>query len=233
MPLKDQQTRRRFLRVSGTALTVVGSAGLATTTATAQTDSQPGILAENLAEPDSADLRAFIRGFTSRFSSGYGAPETAENLADRMRNEFNANAGNWIDYGNWLVETEDVSPQESTIVGVDVEISRARWPTRDESVSTTIDAQFDGTTDTFSSLEWTVGEPDDPDYEVTIKNKAAENAADELQYFRREYIATEDGEEHRLPDQEYLSELVGKYSSSIAFGEDSNSVLAVLLGGDY
>ena len=219
------------MRRSGAVLTAIGTGGLATTTAAADTDSQQGIFAEDIAEPDSVDFRALIRGYSSRFSSGYGAPESAENLADRMRNEFTANSEHWIDYGNWLVESEDVSPPESTIVGVDVAITRARWPTRDEAVSTTIDAQFDDTAEVFSDLEWRTGEPDDPDYEGTIKNKAAESAADELQSFRREFIDT-DGDDHELPDQEYLSELVGKYSSSIAFGEDSKSVLGLLLGGE-
>ena len=230
MKSNQQTTRRRVIKTGGVALTF-GSAGLATT-ASADSGGGQGILAEGVAEPGDGDLGAFIRGFTSRFSSGYGSPESAENLADRMRNEFNANSDHWISYGNWLAEKEDISVPGSTIVGVDVAITRARWPTRNESVSTTIDAQFDDTTETFSSLEWRTGEPEEPDYEVTLKNKAAESAADELQSFRREYIDTENGEDHELPDEEYLSELVGKYSTSIALGEDSSNVLELLLGGD-
>lgn len=215
------------MQASGATLTAVGTAGFASTSAAAQSDTQQGILADGVGE--SGDMWAFIRGKISGYGLA-GAPETAETLADRMRNEFNANSADWIAYGNWLVAEHGVSPMGDTIVGVDVSITRTRWATRDESVATTIDAGYDSEADEFTHLEWRLGAPDEPDYEATLKNTAAENGADELAEFRREFIATEDGEDHKIPSTEYVSRHVGKYSSAIEFGEDSQSVLDLLLG---
>lgn len=227
-PDTSTTTRREHLqRTAGAALTVSGASVLASTTASAQTDSQQGILADGVGE--SGHFWAFIQGKIDGYGLA-GTPETAETLADRMRNEFNANSEAWLEYGNWLVAEHDVSPMGDTIVGVDVAITRSRWISRDESVATTIDVGYDTDTEQFTRLEWRLGEPDEPDYEAMVKNKAAENGADELAEFRREFIDTTGEGNHAIPSTEYVSHHVGKYSSAIELGEDGNSVLELLLG---
>ncbi|PCR88691.1 hypothetical protein [Natrinema ejinorense] len=226
MTHSDPQTRRRFLRASGATLAAAGSAGLATTTASAQTNSQ-GILADGVGE--GGDFMAFIRGRIDGYGLA-GAPETAATLADRLRNEFNANSEHWINYGNWLIDEGGVTALGDTVVGVDVAIDWTRWPTRSESVATTIDAGYDTDTDEFTSLEWRLEEATDPDYQATIKNEAAENGADELAEFRREFIDTDGNGNHEIPSSEYVSHHVGKYSSAIELGKEGRSVLELLLG---
>lgn len=220
-PRPDDPERRQFLqRTAGATLTVVGASTFLATSASAS--GPQGVLADGLTvEPD---YRAFMGGYLDRYRSNLGVPEGVETLADRARNEFNANAQAWVDYGNYLLDEADVVGSGDATVGVTFEIGRTRWPTRDESVATTIDVGVDG--DQFDSLEWHADEPDDPDFEVTLSGPATENAADELSEFRREFI--DDG--HQVPDDEYLNTVAGKYAGSIGLGSDTKSVLEVLLG---
>jgi len=225
----DTHSRRQFCRRAGVALTALGGSGLAATTASAQTDSSAsrGIFGEDVG--DGGDLWAFLRGRME----GYGTvspPEDAATLADRMRNEFNANSADWIDYGNWVIEEAGVEPIGDTVVQVDVALTRLRWPTVDETVATAIDVNYDDTLGEFTGLEWRLGAPEDPDYQATVKNDAAENGAAELAEFRRKFIATEDGERHELPSSEYVSAHAGRYASLIEIGDEGRSVLELFLG---
>lgn len=213
------------MRRTGVVMTAIGTSGLATTTASAQSGSQQGILADGVGE--GGDFRAFFSGLINRYQGGYGAPKSVEDLADDARNEFEANSDLWISYGNWLLEEYDVSSLGTATVGVEFAITRGRWPFRGpESVQTTIDATYDDEAEEFTALEWRLEEPDNPEHEFLVKNNAAENAADELKDFRRQYIDPDGG--HTLPDREYISKLAGKYSGTVLV--DEQSVLELLLG---
>jgi len=220
---QSRQTRRHFLTTSGA--TVVGTVGLATTTASAQTDAQQGILADGVGE--GGDLRAFILGQIDGLS--LGPPEaTAATLADRLRNEFNANSSHWINYGNWLIDEYGVTALGDTLIAVDVKVDR--WVTDTETVATTIDAGYDTETDTFTSLEWRLGAPDDPDYQAALIDDAAKNGSDELAEFRREFIDTSGEGNHELPSRQYVSRMAGRYSRFVTVGDDGQSVFELLLG---
>lgn len=221
-------TRRQLLRTSGAALTAVGTAGLASTTASAQSDGDSqGILADGFeVEPDrSAFLKGYVAGIADRFS-GYDDPAT---LADRMRNEFNANTDAWLRYGNWLLEEADVTAAGSATVGVDIGISRIPFNEPEDVVETHINAEYDDGAEEFVDLEWLDSAVDEPDFQVGLRNQAAQNGADDLSEFRRRYIGKSEAD-HEIPDDKYLNDLAGKYSSTLRIGEDSQTVLNVLLG---
>lgn len=221
-------TRRQAIRAGGAALVASPPAA-----ATAAANSGPqglsqGILADGFDDVEFSTL-GFIRGRSRGYSGGIGPQTPAETLADRMRNEFNANAGAWVSYGNWLIEELETTPLGSVTVAVDVRLSRRRWFFRAETVSTGIHVDYDEDSEQFVDLFWMTGEPDDPDYRVEVKDDAAENAADELQQFRRMWIG-ESRDDHEIPDGEYLSRLAGRYSSFISIGDRERSVLELLVG---
>lgn len=225
----DPQTRRRFLRTSGVAL---ATAGLATTaSAQTETNSPPqGLLANGLSV-DAGDGWAFGKALAGSYLSSVSPTPSAKTLADRMRNEFEANANDWVAYGNWLIsEYDEVEPLGTVTLGLDVKVSRY-WPNEDEIVETTIIAEYDDSAEEFTDVGWWIETPDDPDYQVQIQDEAAKAAADELQEFRRKFIAEEDGESHTLPDETYVSRLAGKYARHTRWGEDSKHILELLLGG--
>ncbi|ADB63914.1 hypothetical protein Htur_5026 (plasmid) [Haloterrigena turkmenica DSM 5511] len=223
---QKSQTRRQYLqRTGGAALTVTGASALATTSASAQSDSQQGILADGVGE--GGNFRAFLEGKLSGVSVG-GPSESAEVYADRMRNEFNANSEHWINYGNWLIDEYDVQAAGDTVVGVDVQVSK--FLRGDDVVSTTVDVGYDSETDQLTSLEWRLGAPEEPDYEVVLIDDAAENGADELADLRREFIDTSGEGDHSVPSEEYVSRHVGQYSSFIDLGNDGQTVFEMLLG---
>lgn len=225
MTLPDPQ-RRRVLRQTGATLTALGTAGLATTTsASAQSDSQQGILADGVGE--GGNFRAFLEGKIAGISVRPPS-ESAEVYADRMRNEFNANSEHWINYGNWLIDEYDVQAAGDTVVGVDVRISRALRS--DDVVPTTVDVGYDTEADRITSLEWRLEEADSADYEVALIDDAAKNGADELADLRREYIDTSGEGNHSVPSEEYVSRHVGRYSSFIDLGDDGQTVFEMLLG---
>ncbi|MCL9818324.1 hypothetical protein [Natronocalculus amylovorans] len=227
-------TRRSFLHTAG--VTAIASAS-GTTAALYSVDRvratgssrDAGILADGLSVED-ADFSAFMAGLLSRYRHSYRAPPTAETLADRMRNEFTANEDLWLDYAHWLIEEADARPLGSATLGVDVVLTRGRWPTVDDREETTVEVTFDEGKMEFSALEWRLEPPEMPDYRIELRNHAAENAADELQSFRREFIDSSADRNHTVPDAEYLSELAGKYGGAIGFGERSENVLELLLG---
>lgn len=227
-PDTHRQTRRRFVQAAGVTFTTTGATALATTASADESgDLEQGILADGIVHDTEFDIVAFFGGYFRKYQS-IGPPEDAYTLADRARNEFNANADLWVSYGNWLFDEVGVQGVGDATVAVDVEISRGRWPTRDESVETTIDVGYDDT-EAFESLEWRDEPAEDPDFEITLENHAAENAADELQEFRRKWIG--DGEnDHQIPDDDYLNELAGAYTPHLGFGADSKNVLELLLG---
>lgn len=225
---RDRQTRRRFLQAGGAAAVTIGTAGLATTTASAQSDSQ-GILADGITGDTEQNWQAFVGGYLSRFGGVTGAPDGVDDLATDARNEFNANADLWVSYGNWLLEERDVTGSGDTTVGVEFRLTRGRWPTRDDSRETSIDVGYDDATEEFTSLEWRDEAAEDPDFELTLENLAAENAADELSDFREDWIGTEESD-HEFPDDDYLNHMAGKYASSIGIGPDSKGVLELFFG---
>jgi len=227
MTLPDPH-RRQFLRRSGAALTAIGSVGLASTTATAETGQQ-GILAESFPADVQPDYRAFFGGYISRYASITGPPEEIEALATDARNEFNANSELWVSYGNWLLEEADVTASGDTVVAVEFALTRGRWPTADDTRQTAIDVGYNDTTDEFESLEWRDEEADEPDFQIRLENRAAENAADELSEFRRQWIGDEE-DDHELPDDEYINSMAGKYADTIGFGSDSETVLELFFG---
>ncbi|APX00320.1 hypothetical protein CHINAEXTREME_20530 (plasmid) [Halobiforma lacisalsi AJ5] len=146
-----------------------------------------------------------------------------------MRNEFTANTDAWLGYGNWLIdEYDDVSPLGTVTLGVDV--VSTNWLFADDRVETTLEAVYDDETESYTDLEWRLEEPEEPDYKVEIRNKAAEHAADELQTFRTRFIAEDEDEAHELPEPDYVEELKGRYLPSLRFGEESKHVLEILIG---
>ncbi|WP_337653283.1 hypothetical protein [Halomontanus rarus] len=224
--MTPKPTRRRFLATTG-SLAVASTVPTASAQSSSSAPPQ-GILSNGMGE--GGDRSAFFRGLIASYRGSFGTPDTAETLADRMRNEFVANSDAWIDYGNWLIDEHDVTVLGSATIAVDVTITRMRWPTRDATVETTINATYDEDANAFTGLDWRLEPAEDPHYQVEIKNRAAEHAADELQSFRRQFIDPENG--HELPDSEYVSTIAGKYSTDIGLGEDSRNVLELLLGGE-
>jgi len=225
----DPQTRRRFLRTSGVAL---ATAGLATTAgAQSQTNSPPqGLLANGLTV-EGGNEWAFSKALMNSLLPSVSRTPSAKTLADRMRNEFTANSDDWVAYGNWLISEHDaVEPLGTVTLGLDVKVSRY-WPTEDERVQTTVRAVYDDSAEEFTDVGWWIETPDDPDYQVQIQDKAARDAADELQEFRRKFIAEDADESHTLPDKTYVSKLAGKYAPHLRWGEDSKHILELLLGG--
>ncbi|QCC57195.1 hypothetical protein [Natrinema thermotolerans] len=217
--------RRQILRRTGAALAALGSAGLATTTtASAQTETQ-GVLADGF-DPE-PDLRAFLGGMID----GISLPKSRERatvLADQIRNEFNANSGHWIAYGNWLIDEYDVQAAGDTTVAVTVQVSRMLGD--DETAATTIDVGYDTGRDEFTSLEWRFEAAENPDYEATIMDAAAENGSDELAEFRRKFIDTSGDGDHQLPSDAYLNHHAGRYADAIDLGNDGQTVFELLLG---
>lgn len=229
----ETQTRRAYrrrtvLRVSGATLTAIGGGSLAATTGSATDDDTApgqGIFGPGF-EPE-PDLTVALQGFFARYRGGYGPPTSVETLAERARNEFAANERLWTDYGNWVLDEHDVSSLGETTIGVTFALTRSGWPTRDESIDTTIDVAVED--DRVTGVDWRPDDPDDPDYEITIGNDAARYAYDELRQFRERFIDA-DGDDHQLPDDEYLNRLAGRYWDFVSFGPDSKSVLELLLG---
>lgn len=228
----DTQSRRSVLRAAGAGIATAATATIGVpSSASAESDIETlrgGILSATL-EPDEIDWRSLALGFSKRYRGGYGAPPNAETLAERMSNEFVANEDAWVQYGNWLLDETGASGIGDAQVAVDVSITRTRWPTRSETVETVIDTEYDDDLDEFQSVDWRIESAEEPDYHVEIRNGAAENAADELQQFRREHIDEEEGE-HDLPSDQYVSEVAGRYLVNIGFGDETRSVLELFLG---
>lgn len=218
-------TRRAVIKRGGAAgagAIAIGTSGVAT--ASDDPDEFAGVFGHEFEVE--RDTMAFARGILSGFN-GLSAPPRVETLADRARNEFQANRDVWVSYGNWIIDEHGSAPADAKEIGVEFSLTRTRWATRSESAATTIDVTFEN--DRVDELDWRSGEPDDPDYEVELRNYAAERAADELQTFRREWI-DEGGDDHELPSNEYLNELAGSYLPSVYLGSDSQSTIEVLLG---
>ena len=231
MTLPDPQ-RRRILQRTGAALTAIGTAGLtASASASAQTDGDEppqGLLGGGF-DVEGGDIWAFLRGFKSARQSPLASTPSLENLADGMRNEFVANEEHWLNYGNWLIaEYDDVEPLGTTTLQVDVFESTVRG--EGDRVETVIEAEFDDTTDEYTAIDWRVEAPDDPDYQVGIKDSHARLADDDLMEFRRRFIDESGDGEHELPDGEYVEELKGRYWDGLTFGPDSKGVLEILVG---
>lgn len=218
------------MRRTGAALTAVGGAGLATTNVSAQTDNGGGILADGIAADVQPDYSAFVDGAVSRFTSTVGPPKNATTLATAARNEFNANSDRWVSYGNWLLDKNDLEGSGDSVVGVEFRITWTRWPMSGSSRRTTIDVGYDDSAEQFTSLEWRDEPAEDPDFEMRLENKAAENAATELSTFRRKWIAESDSESHTFPSDSYLNRIGGKYSNDVFLGSDSKSVLELFFG---
>lgn len=218
-------TRRRYLAQAGT-LAATAFAGTGMTSADTGRGGFDSVFGFEMdVEPDTW---AFIRGYLGGFT-GIAAPPPVETLADRARNEFEANEEHWLSYGNWLIDEHDAEPIDSATVAVDFTITRLGWPTATGTAETALYVDFDSGAQVVDSIDWRVETADDPDFEVELRNRAAERAADELQAFRREWI-DDDGDSHELPTDEYLSELAGSYWSSVRLDSDSRSILDVLLG---
>lgn len=229
-PDSDPQTRRRFLRMSGAALTAVGTVGLATTSASAQTSDSPpqGLLAGGL-DTEGGSVWALLRGFRSARQSSLASTPSLENLADGMRNEFVANEQHWLNYGNWLIsEYDDIEPLGTTTLQVDVFEPSIRGEA--ERVETVIETNYDDTTETLTAIDWRAEEPDDPDYQVGIEDSHARLADDDLMTFRRQYIDESGEGNHEIPDGEYVEELKGRYWDGLTFGPESKGVIEILVG---
>ncbi|SDL08910.1 hypothetical protein [Natronorubrum texcoconense] len=227
MTSEDQTTRRQhLLRLGGVALTAIGGTTFASMSTSAEETESKGILTDGI-ELEGGDNWAFARGLGA-FAMSMGGSTGAETLADRARNEFGNNTEHWINYANWLItEFDDVRPSGSVTVKLDV--VKTNWVGDDERVETVIDATFDEEAYEYTDLEWRIDTADEPDFEAEIRNSAAENAPDELQEYRREFI-DEDGDDHDLPDEAYVSRLAGKYMPAVVLGEDGQNVLELLVG---
>jgi hypothetical protein len=225
-PDNTTATRRAFIVGVGTAAV---PAAASMPVAAEHNPPPQGIFGDGVT---ASDFSAFFSGIGSGYSSGFSAPESAETLAERAINEFEANEAAWIDYGDWAAQEHDLTPLGDATIAVDFAITRGRWPTRNNHVATTLDTQFDTDSNTYTSVDWRLEEADSPDYEAVLKNQAAENAADELTNFRREFIGDPDADDpdHQLPSDEYISKMTGRYWSAIRVGEDTEHVLQLLLG---
>ena len=215
---------------AGVVMTTTGTAGLAST-ATAQSDGEElpqGLLGGGL-DVDGGSLWAFFRGFRSARQMPFSSTSSLENLADGMRNEFDANEEHWLNYGNWLIsEYDEIEPLGTTTVQVDVFESTVRG--EGDRVETVIDAEFDDTADEYTAIDWRVEEPEDPDYQVGIKDSHARLADDDLMEFRRKHIDESGDGNHEIPDGEYVEELKGRYWDGITVGPESKGVLEILVG---
>lgn len=218
-------TRREAIRAGATvgAVLVAGPAAVGSASAS---DGFGGVFGSEL--HGEASWWATLQGFTSRLTSRGSPPETVT-LADRARNEFTANEAAWVSYGNWLLDEHGGEPVEDAVIDVSFHIRRRRWLFERRETHTTLAVDFDTDAETVESITWDDGAPDDPDHEVELVDYAATQAADELQTFRREWI-DDDGDDHELPDGEYLSELAGKYWSLVGTDSELHSVVEVLLG---
>lgn len=220
----DRYTRRKFITHSAA---VAASTVAATGLASAQTATDfGGVFGHEIeVEPDRWEV---FQGFISRFD-GFSAPPDAETLSERARNEFVANEEAWLSYGNWILEEYDADPVESATIAIDFTLTRRTWPTMSGSTRTGLHVTFDSDAQLVERIDWRQEEPDDPDYEVELTNKAAEEAADELQRFRGLWIDEHDGD-HELPTDEYFSRMGGRYFSAVSFGQESRNIIDVLLG---
>lgn len=223
-----QYSRRAVLRTGAVTVATTAGVGATTSSVAASSGMDGGILADGL--EGTFDRRAFASGYASRYQNRFGRPDSIEDLADNARNEFRSYADAWIDYGNYLLEEADVVALGSAEIGVTFELTRGRWPfSNPDPVETTVLAEYDEDADEFVDLDWVTGPPDDPDYQFTLANWAAENAHLELIDFRRQWIDVA-GDDHQLPDAEYLNALAGQYWDFISLGEDEKSVIELLLG---
>ena len=220
---RDNTTRRQFIKVTGTSAAAVGGLGTIAT-ASAETNTEGGVLGPGFA-PE-FELQAFVGGFMQRYRTVGGPPDDVEDMAARARNEFGNNEDLWLSYGNWLLDEAEVNADGDATVAVDFEITRRRWPINTQRTPTVIEVEAD---DRFEAVSWELGEAEDPDFEVTVANVAAESAADELSKFRREWIG-ENEDDHEHPSDEHLNELAGQYWDGISFGDSERSVIEVLLG---
>lgn len=229
-PNINTPTRRRFI-AGATAVATAGVIG-ATATTPAAASSPNGILADGFESGDPSHF-AFARGFVSAYSSSVLWPShDLDDYVDRAVNEFRANEAAWIDYGDWLASEHDFEPAGETVVAVDWRFTRGRWPTLDDHVETVVEAEYDSSAERFDRVRWEIDTADDADYSITLQNRAVEHAADELSQFRREWIGDphDDEPNHALPSDEYVSEMAGRYLSSVRFGDDGEHVLEILLG---
>ncbi|NUC75057.1 hypothetical protein HTZ84_22590 [Haloterrigena sp. SYSU A558-1] len=146
-----------------------------------------------------------------------------------MRNEFVANEDHWLNYGNWLVsEHDEVEPLGTTTLQVDVFESTIRG--EGDRVETVIEADYDDSAEEFTAIDWRIEVPDEPDYQVGIKDSHARLADDDLMEFRRKFIDESGDGNHALPNGEYVEELKGRYWDGITIGPDSKGVLEILVG---
>jgi hypothetical protein len=220
-------TRRRALRAGaiGTVMATTGMTALASPASAATAPNPDGVLADGFS---GADFWAFLTGLGERYSPPITAAPESQTLSDRIRNEFGNNTDAWVDYGNWLLDEQDVEPIGTAEIAVTVEITRLRSVTSPGRTTTSLVVEYDDFDDRFVDLDWTDTEPEAPDYEITVRNRAAERAADELQTFRRRYIGPQG--DHQLPATEYISTLAGRYNDAVLIGEQSAHVLGLLLG---
>ena len=220
-------TRRRALQAGaiGTITAATGASALASPTSARSSTEVDGVLADGFS---GRDFGAYLGGVAERFSPPITAAPDVYTLTDRMRNEFGNNTDAWVDYGNWLLAEQDVEPIGSATVGVEVELTRLRSATSPESTTTSLNIEYDEFDEEFVDLDWVDEDPEAPDYMITVQNRAAERAADELQTFRRRFIDPEG--DHSLPDSGYVSTLAGRYGGSLIVGDQTAHVLGLLLG---
>lgn len=229
-PTNDRQyDRRTVLKRGGLYVGAVGAGVSFAPAKPARADDAPvqlenGVLADGF---EGGDRMAFIGGMLRSALDRRRRPPQASILADRLRNEFNANSEMWLSYGNWLLDEHDVTVLGDTTVGVDVAVTSRVFD--DDIVETSLEVGFDDSEERFEELAWIDDGPDDPEYQIRIEDYAAASGEIELYEFRQEFIG-EDVDDHELPDEEYLSRLAGKYRSSIRFGDRERSVLELLLG---
>lgn len=228
----QRQTRRQFVASVGAAAGTVGVAavGVARPAAASDPDEFGGVFGADF--DVELDTWALIRGYLRRLGS-IGRPPNVETLADRTRNEFDSNSEAWLSYGNWLLDEHGSSPVTEATVAVDFRLTRRHWPTANDHTETTLDVRLDSAGETVDELAWTDDAPEDADYHIELRNDAAIAAADELQRFRRLWIADDeesDDDDHELPSDEYLSELAGRHAPNLVLGDSEQSVLEILLG---
>jgi len=201
------------MRRSGAALTAVGTASLASTTASAQSSSEDYSTLEQ-----ALMTLAGIQGeIDSRVERAIGDRSNAETAATNAQEEFNAHSDEWVDYIN-----------EHASLSGDIQVVELEYVPNPEAKPDDVHTDYLETTydgEEYMSAE-IVDETDrEVDETVRLESIAAENADDELAYAYEEFVS-----QNNPPSERHLAYLAGKYR----YGSQhvTTTILGDDLGGD-
>ena len=202
------------MRRSGAALTAVGTASLASTSAAAQTSSD----SERSGFDEFLMMLAGIQGeLDSRIQRAVGDRSDAKTAATNAQEEFNAHSGEWVDYIN-----------EHASLSGDIQVVALEYvPNPESEPSDThtdyLVTEYDG--EQYTSAEIVESTDRTVDETVRLESIAAENADDELATAYEDFVS-----EDKPPSGRHLAYLAGKYR----YGSQhvTTTILGDDLGGD-